>query len=153
MDVGSKIRNARKEKGLSQIEVAQAAGIAVNSLRLYEANKRQPRMKQLQAIADTLGVSISYLLGEPIKIEVSMPDFPWRLPSKEEITHMAPAEQEYYYLRLLADTAPEALKRKLIESYSKLNKLGQMEAVRRIGELAERQQYTGPDQTGPKERQ
>lgn len=46
MDIGSKIRNTRKEKGLSQVEVAQAAKIAVNSLRLYESNKRQLRNEQ-----------------------------------------------------------------------------------------------------------
>ena len=63
MDVGTRIKELRKERGLTQIEVAQKAGIAVNSLRLYEANKRQPRLKQLQSIAAALDVSIARLIG------------------------------------------------------------------------------------------
>lgn len=63
MDIGSKIRDTRKKRGLSQVEVAQAAKIAVNSLRLYESNKRQPRLEQLQAIADALGVDINWLVN------------------------------------------------------------------------------------------
>ena len=47
MNVGEAIRAKRKEKGMTQIEVAQAAGIAVNSLRLYESGKRQPKQSVL----------------------------------------------------------------------------------------------------------
>ena len=48
MSLGLKLRQIRKEKKLSQIEVAEKANVAVNSIRLYEANKRQPRMDQLK---------------------------------------------------------------------------------------------------------
>lgn len=58
MEIGANIRNTRKEKGLSQVEVSQNAGIAVNSLRLYEAGKRQPNLKVLKKIADALGVEV-----------------------------------------------------------------------------------------------
>ena len=50
MDIGTTIREIRKSKGLTQIEVAEKAGISVNSLRLYEAGKRQPNIKQIKAI-------------------------------------------------------------------------------------------------------
>ena len=62
MDIGTKIRMIRKSKGITQIDLAENAGIAVNSLRLYEANKRQPRADQLRAIASALGVSVADLL-------------------------------------------------------------------------------------------
>lgn len=58
MDIATNVRNARKEKGLSQVEVSQKAGIAVNSLRLYEAGKRQPNLETLQRIAEALGVEV-----------------------------------------------------------------------------------------------
>lgn len=220
MDIGSKIRNTRKEKGLSQVEVAQAAKIAVNSLRLYESNKRQPRIEQLQAIADALGTDVyafidsgfgaldpvlppnmqganldhakidssflSALLrnlsqldrtstpyirarnalfalaessglsdmaleyigrieSEPIRLAFPMPEYPAHLPTKEEIERMAPAEREYYYLRLLADTAPDKLKKMHSDTYDMLNKLGKVEAVRRDLELAKLSKYTEAD--------
>ena len=62
MDIGTKIRMIRKSKGITQIDLAANARIAVNSLRLYEANKRQPRADQLRAIASALGVSVADLL-------------------------------------------------------------------------------------------
>lgn len=62
MDVGSKIRKARKSKGFTQIKVAELAGIAVNSLRLYESGKRQPHIEQLQKIAHALQIDIYDLI-------------------------------------------------------------------------------------------
>ena len=47
------------------MELAQIANIAVNSLRLYEANKRQPRPNTIESIASALGVSVAELLGQP----------------------------------------------------------------------------------------
>ena len=62
MSLGLKLRQIRKEKKLSQIEVAEKANVAVNSIRLYEANKRQPRMDQLQKIASALEIDVAELL-------------------------------------------------------------------------------------------
>lgn len=67
MNTGANIRNIRKEKGLSQVEVSQKAGIAVNSLRLYEADKRHPNLETLEKIADALGVSVMEFLPKPSK--------------------------------------------------------------------------------------
>lgn len=63
MDVGVRIRETRKAQKLTQAEVAQKAGIAINSLRLYEAGKRQPRLEQLRRIALALGTAVSELVG------------------------------------------------------------------------------------------
>ena len=145
MTIGQRVQAARREKGLTQKELATKLGLATGSIQQYELGKRQPRLEQLQAIAAALGVSISYLTGEPVKLDISMPNYPLRMPTKEEIDRMAPAEQEYYYLRLLADTAPDSLRKKLTGSYEKLNKLGQVEAVRRIQELSKLSEYTEPD--------
>ena len=60
--IGTLLRELRKRKKLSQIEVAKAANIAVHSLRLYEANKRQPRFEQLMAILNALNANMGDLL-------------------------------------------------------------------------------------------
>ena len=39
MEVGAIIREVRKNNGYTQVELAKKIGIAVNSLRLYEAGK------------------------------------------------------------------------------------------------------------------
>ena len=69
--------------------------------------------------------------------------------TKEQFDKMSEAEREYYYLRLLADTAPDKLRKKHLENYDRLNKLGQVEAVRRIAELTRLPQYTEPDPRRP----
>ena len=57
MGLGEVIRQERKAQKLTQIELAKKANISVNSLRLYEAGKREPRSEQLQAIANALGTT------------------------------------------------------------------------------------------------
>ena len=63
MDFGRAIRAKRKERRMTQIELAQAAGIAVNSLRLYESGKRQPKQSVFIDIAHALGTNAAELMG------------------------------------------------------------------------------------------
>ncbi|MBR2075005.1 MAG: helix-turn-helix transcriptional regulator [Fibrobacter sp.] len=62
MEVGKRIRAARKNAKLTQAETAQRAGIAINSLRLYEGGKRTPNVETLGKIATALGVRYFDLL-------------------------------------------------------------------------------------------
>lgn len=62
MDIGPKIRAARKAANLTQEQLAQKSGVATITIRQYEAGKRQPRVEQLRAIADALGVLITQLV-------------------------------------------------------------------------------------------
>lgn len=61
-EIGRYIREERKKKGLTQAVVAERAGIAVNSLRLYEAGKRFPNVEQLQRIANAIDVDVFSLM-------------------------------------------------------------------------------------------
>ena len=56
------IKKLRKEKNMTQIELAEKAGVAVNTIRLYENGKIKPRYDTLLKISDGLEVSISELL-------------------------------------------------------------------------------------------
>ena len=78
MKLGEIIRAKRKSAKISQIDLAAQAGIAVNSLRLYEAGKRMPKLDTLSKIAAVLGEDInSFLIGtisaEDIANELDMP--------------------------------------------------------------------------------
>ncbi|MGN0263913.1 MAG: helix-turn-helix domain-containing protein [Oliverpabstia sp.] len=53
---GNLIRNARKESGLTQKELAEKVGLAEITIRQYENNKREPRIETLQKIADVLNI-------------------------------------------------------------------------------------------------
>ena len=61
MSIGQLIKEARKAVGLTQRELAEKAGTATGTIQQYELGKRQPRLEQLQKIADVLGCSLAYL--------------------------------------------------------------------------------------------
>lgn len=89
MPTGEKIKALRKQSGLSQVELAEKAGIAVNSLRLYEAGKREPKIDAVTRLADALGVSKQGLLGwsrQPDEIDEAVLEiYPDYDPTKETI--------------------------------------------------------------------
>ena len=61
--VGGKIKAARKDIGLTQDQLAQKSGVATITIRQYETGKRQPRLEQLQKIADALEIPIAFFVS------------------------------------------------------------------------------------------
>ena len=59
-DVGRRIREARKNAGLSQRELAHRSNISVNTLSLLERGQTSPTIATLQKLAGSLSVEISY---------------------------------------------------------------------------------------------
>lgn len=55
--IGERIKEARQERGLSQEELAQIINSTKSAISRYESGKRQPRIEQLQRIADALNIS------------------------------------------------------------------------------------------------
>lgn len=65
MDLGTRIKEARKAAGLTQGQLAERVGMAQITIRQYEGNRRQPRLAQLEALADALGVPLEAFIGTP----------------------------------------------------------------------------------------
>lgn len=59
----NKIRELRKERGLSQSSLAKILGVAQNTLSYWENGKFDVDNKSLSLMADFFGVSVDYLLG------------------------------------------------------------------------------------------
>ncbi len=59
INYGQQIREVRKAFGFTQEEFSRKAGIAINSLRRYESNERQPTLDVVGRIAAAVGLSIS----------------------------------------------------------------------------------------------
>lgn len=57
----------RKEKNMSQQELADALGISKSSINMYERGERQPNFEILETIADYFNIDIDYLLGRTSK--------------------------------------------------------------------------------------
>ena len=57
------IKSFRKKTNLTQKEISNKLGISERAYQYYESGDREPNMETLKSIADTLDVSIDYLLG------------------------------------------------------------------------------------------
>ncbi|SBW19473.1 helix-turn-helix domain-containing protein [Candidatus Protofrankia californiensis] len=58
------IRQRRAELGISQVDLAKAAGVDKRQIRRYEAGEQQPVLSVAVAIAKALGISVAELAGE-----------------------------------------------------------------------------------------
>lgn len=62
--IGENIRSARETAGLSQSLLARTLEVAEFTVRRWESNQSTPSVATLRRIAEALGVSISWILGE-----------------------------------------------------------------------------------------
>lgn len=60
---GEKVRELRKEKGLSIEELAEAIHYSKSSINYWENDKMEPSISALRAICDFFDVSADYMLG------------------------------------------------------------------------------------------
>lgn len=63
MNFAEVLKTLRKEKGISQQELANATGIKQSSIGMYEIGARMPSYDALYALADYFNVDVSTLLG------------------------------------------------------------------------------------------
>ena len=62
MPFAQKLTKRRKEKGLTQEEMAKKAGVGIAQMRRYEKGKSSPTLEVIKNIAKTLGVSADELI-------------------------------------------------------------------------------------------
>ena len=72
--IGEKIRQIRKEKGLTQKELADKAGLSTMSIRRYENGERVAPEKLLKSIARALNLPESFFLDERLP-EIVVPGY------------------------------------------------------------------------------
>ena len=119
------IKSRRIELKMTQSELAQKLGYADKSMiaKIEKGIVDLPQSKII-AVADALNVAPGDLMG-------------WD-------------EQTEQRLKLYADKLmPKKEEAKLLDDYSKLNRLGKMEAQKRVSELAEIDRYTKKDHLIP----
>ncbi|MDY2511638.1 helix-turn-helix domain-containing protein [Weissella confusa] len=61
MTIFERTKEIAKKRGLSLQETAKSAGIGINSI--YSWKDKKPSVDRIKAVADVLGVSVDYLLG------------------------------------------------------------------------------------------
>lgn len=68
MTFGEKLKEARKEAGLSQKQFAEKMSVSRSAIAKWESDKGMPDVNNLKAIAQLLNISLDYLLDEDEKL-------------------------------------------------------------------------------------
>lgn len=68
MTFGEKLKEARKEAGFSQEQLAEKMSVSRSAIAKWETDKGMPDVNNLKVIAQLLNVSVDYLLDEDEKI-------------------------------------------------------------------------------------
>lgn len=100
--LGTRLQTLRKEKKLTQRELASKLKIAQSTIALYEVKKREPDINTLQKLAGFFEVSLDYLTGrtdephplgyDPDKVEAV---FLWRKGgNNQELQELSEADQK-----------------------------------------------------------
>ncbi|MBQ6549551.1 MAG: helix-turn-helix transcriptional regulator [Prevotella sp.] len=61
-EIGEIIKQRRVKLGITQLILAQLAGVGINTVVAIERGEGNPRLKTLEAIADTLGMKLDLIL-------------------------------------------------------------------------------------------
>jgi len=61
--LGSRLRELRKKKNLTQKELGKIFKVSESTIGMYERNEREPSYDLIRQFSDFFGVSIDYLLG------------------------------------------------------------------------------------------
>ncbi|OAS19286.1 helix-turn-helix domain-containing protein [Paenibacillus oryzisoli] len=72
--LGSRLKEAREKKRLTQVQVAEKLGISNGTLSGYERNYRDPDTSTLSELSKIYEVSIDYLTNGVVTLEKSFKD-------------------------------------------------------------------------------
>lgn len=72
--LSARIRQIRKERGLTQAEVASRSGLPVNNITLIEKTPQNLTIDKIEIIANALKVTMAELFGEEKKPELNPSD-------------------------------------------------------------------------------
>lgn len=70
MTFGAKLIMLRKQKALSQGEIADKVGVSRDAISKYERDEMAPSVDNAKKLAQVLGVSIDFLVNEDAKEEL-----------------------------------------------------------------------------------
>jgi transcriptional regulator with XRE-family HTH domain len=63
--LGARIAELRKERGLTQVQLAETLNLTQQMVASYEVGRRRVPVSLLPAIADALAISVEQLIGRP----------------------------------------------------------------------------------------
>ena len=71
---GNRLREVRKQKGLTQTELGELIGVGKSAICCYEKETRNPTLEAVIEMIHVFGVSADYLLGADYLVKTSDAD-------------------------------------------------------------------------------
>lgn len=103
-----KLKELRKSKNITQLDVATAIGVSSQVLSRYERGEREPDYKTLCKLADFFGVTVDELLGRtPQLFDDARVDRPEIMELYELMTPQQQSNLINYARGMLAASAPD----------------------------------------------
>lgn len=99
MTLGERIVAMRKEKGITQKELAERLNISPTRLNYWEKDKRFPPIPMINAISEILGVDGNYLIGQSPPPETAKSPAPASAETREIAKWLTDLLVERGYIR------------------------------------------------------
>lgn len=135
MDIGTRIKELRKARGMTQKELAEKTSLSIASIQGYEQKKYKPKLKTIAKIAVALDVLLLDLVDtdDPIlQNEISATNIP-DLNYINSVLRSTRSQYIYELNRILSDSNDiQQLFWDLLTNFNLLNEFGKKEAVKQI---------------------
>ncbi len=140
MTIGEVIQTARKEAGLTQVQLGDMLGVSGAMIGQWENNLRNPKSETVGRIADAL--------GEPFMKRFLQNCDEWSSITQKRLDAIRMDDIELFeekFQKQITEFIHSPLGRSIIVLFFDLNFLGQKEAEKRIRELVEMSKFQRTD--------
>lgn len=87
-DFGKRLRELRKQKHLSQEELAKQLNISRSSIGMFEQGRRRPDFEMQEVFADYFNVNMDYLFGREDDPDIALVIEMMKTMSKKQKSHL-----------------------------------------------------------------
>ncbi len=149
MKRGERIRQKRKEAGITQKELAARINVTPQLISQYENDIKQPKLETMYRIAIALGIRLEDLIGlktfeTAAEFEQSRSALAAEMSQNPQDCDSLVVHRKEHYLLIQSEE-----KDQLDRAFNKLNKAGQQIAVERVKELSEIPRYQKDKKEAP----
>ena len=107
---GSRLKEARLEKGFTQEALGEMIGVTKGSISLYESGQRTPKLETVLELMYTLGVTADYLLGADVVVEVKDISEPkYRVFTENEVKFIEELRKDDFLYSVLFQNPKEGI--------------------------------------------
>ena len=107
MEFPKRLKALRKEKKITQVKLASKLHYGYTAIANYESGRNQPNIRDLTKLANTLNVSIDYLVGNSDIKYIEEREWHTKLHTKLKENNISPNISDYILMKMIYFTVKE----------------------------------------------